>query len=243
MVDLNVNLLGKVNCGETEYNLAVETIKYAFKKGIKSMVIANKYISEEKGVSIKEVEGRVEKLNDKLMKNNINMKLYCAQNVQLSESNITDCLEGKVSTINNSKYMIVDLNNTMTDEQVEMVFELTVKGIVPIIAHPERYEEIIEKIERIEKLKEIGCLFQLDINSLKGLNGKKAKKIAKRLLKNKIYDVAASEVNEDRKKCSYSVLSKSERLTFTKNGLKILKNTDIPNHIAEPKIKSGLFKL
>lgn len=246
MVDLNINILGKTDCGEPEYNSALEVVKYAFNKGVKNMVIAAKCGVQESNLTIDEVEERVERLSEKLHRNNVNVKLYCAQNVQLSEGNLKECLEGKVATINKSRYMIVDLNETMTDEQVDMVFELTIKGIVPIIAHPERYKELEAKISRIEKLKELGCLFQLDINSLKGAYGKKTKSIAKQLLKANIYDFAASEANEQanrKKRYTYSILSKSEREVFRKNGLKVLKNDEISNHIGAPKVKKRLLGL
>lgn len=42
MVDINMNILGKEECDESDYNLAVGTIKYAVDKGVKKMVMATK---------------------------------------------------------------------------------------------------------------------------------------------------------------------------------------------------------
>lgn len=105
-----------------------------------------------------------------------------------------------------------------------MVYELTLKNIVLIIVHPERYSEVINKVSRIEKLKELGCLFQLDINSLIGLYGTKTKRIAKYLLNHNIYNFVESESFSKVDIYSYSVISKSKQDVFRKNGLKVLRN-------------------
>lgn len=72
--------------------------------------------------------------------------------------------------------MLIDLDESMSDEKLDMLFELTLVGIVPVISHPERCKEIIENINKVEKLKELGCLLELDINSLNGMYGKRTKK-------------------------------------------------------------------
>ncbi|MBB6624663.1 hypothetical protein H7E67_14580 [Clostridium gasigenes] len=244
MVDLNANILGKVECLEADYNLAIDAVEYAFKKGVKEMVVATKCGVQDVAVSIEKMEIRLSILKNKLEKNNIDVKLYLAESIKLSESNIKDCLNGKFGSINKSKYMLIDLDETMTNQQVDMVFELTLIGIVPIIVHPERCKEIIEKISRIEKLKDLGCLFELDINSLTGLYGKEIKRIAKQLLRAKVYNFVASELNGQltrNTRYSYSGLSKSQKDTFKGNGLKVLRDEDIINHIGTTKVKKKLF--
>jgi len=246
MVDLNVSILHGVKCDETDYNLAVETIKEAFNNGIKRMVLVGKQGTEESNLSIYDMQNRISIMEEKLDERRINVKLYLGQIIKLSENNLKDCLNGKYLNVNGSKYMLVDLDGTMTDEQVDMIFELTLIGIVPIILYPERCKEIVENIKKIHKLKELGCLFELGINSLKGKYGNKTKKVAKKLLKGNEYDFVSNEISEQikkEKKYGYRSLSKSQKETFKNNALKVLRNEDIPNSINVKKKKKPWYKL
>lgn len=55
------------------------------------------------------------------------------------------------------------------------------KGMYPIIAHPERYIYMSE--DDYACLRSMGVLFQLNLFSLAGLYGRRAKKVAELLLK------------------------------------------------------------
>ncbi|MGL5354299.1 MAG: CpsB/CapC family capsule biosynthesis tyrosine phosphatase [Clostridium sp.] len=191
-------------------------------------------------------EVRLEILNENLHKNNIDMEMYLDKSITLSKTYINDYLDGKLEDITKTKYMLVNLNDTMTDEKVDLVFELTLRGIVPIIIHPEKCKEIIEKISRIEKLKEIGCLFQLDINSLSGLNGKESKKCAKKLLRGNIYHLISKEMNEKKsngettkivRKKSFVWVSRKKKIRFETNSRKLLNNENITIEESKKKTK------
>lgn len=240
MIDINVNIFRNEECTEKDFMLAIDKIKYASEKGVKKMVIAFERKNTEE-ISMDEISSRVSILRKKLDEKKINVNIYVAQKIKLSEYNLIECLNGEFLNINKSKYMLVDLDGTMTNRQIDMVYELTLKNIVPIIVHPERYSEVINKVSRIEKLKELGCLFQLDINSLTGLYGAKTKRIAKYLLNHNIYNFVASESSSKVDRYSYSVLSKSKQDVFRKNGLKVLRNENVKNHIGTEKIKRKLL--
>lgn len=240
-----MNILGKEECDESDYNLAVGTIKYAFDKGVKKMVMATKQGMLQSNISAEEMVIRYEIINSKLDSDKIAVKLYLAQSIVLSQDNLRDCLDGKFLGINNSRYMLIDLDESMSDEKLDMLFELTLVGIVPVISHPERCKEIIENINKVEKLKELGCLLELDINSLNGVYGKRTKKIAEKLLKLKEYHLVASEVSEElnrRNRYNYSELSKNQKDNFYKNSLKVLMNEEINNVQEVKKTKKKFLK-
>ena len=67
------------------------------------------------------------------------------------------------------------------------------KGMFPILAHPERY--IYMSLEDYESLKSMGILFQLNLFSLAGLYGRRAKKVAGELLRKGFYDYAGTDIH------------------------------------------------
>ncbi len=65
----------------------------------------------------------------------------------------------------------------------EMIFEIQSAGFKPVLAHPERYRYINNLEYDYSKLKDLGVLFQLNLNSLIGGYGKSAKQKAEFLVK------------------------------------------------------------
>ncbi|MGL5379233.1 CpsB/CapC family capsule biosynthesis tyrosine phosphatase [Clostridium sp.] len=233
MVDVNCQLLAEKTITESHYNNASDYIKTLSRKGIKSVVLTSEYSENGENISIDEMKSRVAKINEKLSRSNVNVKVYYGQVLDISENTMFEAIEGKVQTINNSKYILVDMKEDMSKNKIEQTFELVVKGFTPIIVSPERYEQIKEKSSRIEKLKEIGCLFQLDLNSLDGVYGKEAKKTAKLLLKEGIYDFMGTRANQnipETMKLKHMSSLKSYESKFDRNGTKAINNEEILNH-------------
>lgn len=76
----------------------------------------------------------------------------------------------------------------------DLVFRLKLKGVVPVIAHPERCMEF-EKKGRAEELARAGAVLQLDLGSLTGRYGDKAKKLALAFLSEGLYGLAATDLH------------------------------------------------
>lgn len=78
----------------------------------------------------------------------------------------------------------------------EIVFELSMRGYKPIMAHPERYRYLLENFSNFEKLKENGLLFQSNLLSFTGHYSPQVKKAAEFLLKNKMIDAVGSDIHK-----------------------------------------------
>lgn len=64
----------------------------------------------------------------------------------------------------------------------EFLYELQVKGYIPVIAHPERYRYYHHDEQQYRKLIDLGCQLQLNLLSLVSHYGRDVKKAAFRLL-------------------------------------------------------------
>lgn len=76
----------------------------------------------------------------------------------------------------------------------DLVFRVRLKGVIPVIAHPERCLEF-EKRGRAAEAVRCGAHLQLDLGSLIGRHGKPAQKIARELLGEGLYSVAATDAH------------------------------------------------
>lgn len=76
-----------------------------------------------------------------------------------------------------------------------LVFELQVRGLIPILAHPERYPYYYNKKERFRNLHNAGLHFQINLLSLAEAYGKAEKKIAEMLIKEELVDFIGTDLH------------------------------------------------
>lgn len=77
----------------------------------------------------------------------------------------------------------------------DCLFRMRVRGLRPVIAHPERYAPIWQSSAPLEPLVERGALALLDTMSLVGKYGRKPKAAAERLLEDDLYFAACSDTH------------------------------------------------
>lgn len=73
------------------------------------------------------------------------------------------------------------------------VFRMGVRGRVPVLAHPERYEPLFRNSKALDPLLSAGAVAQLDLLSLVGHYGAKPRKAAERMLEEGVYHLACSD--------------------------------------------------
>lgn len=76
-----------------------------------------------------------------------------------------------------------------------LVFDLQVKGYIPILAHPERYPYYYNKKDRFKELHNAGLNFQINLLSLAEAYGKAEKKVAEMLIKEGLVDFVGTDIH------------------------------------------------
>ncbi|MBC8016360.1 MAG: capsular biosynthesis protein [Sporomusaceae bacterium] len=98
--------------------------------------------------------------------------------------------------INNGRYLLVELPATHIPSFAEDLFrELQARGITPVLAHPERHEELAKKPEILAKWIRTGVLSQMNGTSITGLMGKRVMATAELLLVNNMVHVIGSDAH------------------------------------------------
>lgn len=74
-------------------------------------------------------------------------------------------------------------------------FQMRVRGVQPVLAHPERYRPLFKRSDELESLVDGGALPLLDVMSLTGKYGREPKKAAERMLDEGLYFAACSDAH------------------------------------------------
>ncbi|MBD5234133.1 MAG: hypothetical protein HDS65_08160 [Bacteroidales bacterium] len=79
----------------------------------------------------------------------------------------------------------------------QLIFDLQVRGLRPILAHPERYAYYFGKKERLVELHNAGLLFQINLLSLAGAYGKAERMAAKYLIDKGLVDFMGTDIHKE----------------------------------------------
>jgi tyrosine-protein phosphatase YwqE len=77
----------------------------------------------------------------------------------------------------------------------DILFEMTMQGYQPVIAHPERYTYLDRNREFYSELRDMGCYFQLNLLSIGGHYGRVVLELANYLLKNGFYNMIGTDLH------------------------------------------------
>jgi protein-tyrosine phosphatase len=98
-----------------------------------------------------------------------------------------------------NKHILIEMSYLSESPNIEkVVFDLQIEGYTVVLAHPERYNFYHKTLERYHRLREMGCLFQLNILAVTGYYGKGVKQASDYLLKQNLYDLAATDLHHDK---------------------------------------------
>ena len=96
----------------------------------------------------------------------------------------------------------------------DVIFELGMAGITPIVAHPERYLYMADQLGDFDHWVDMGAKLQMNYLSLTGQYGEASLKILRHLLKHGLYSFIATDLHS---------LSQLDRILTTKVDSKLIK--------------------
>jgi protein-tyrosine phosphatase len=163
-----------------------------------------------KGVHNNSSQTIISSLNN--FKNHVNngMEVLYGADVRIS-NDLVDLIERKeIPTLNGSGYLLLELPFYVMPPNIEaMIFSLRQKGIIPILAHPERYPYLMRNPQQMKRLRDIGVLYQVTAASLTGGFGRDICRVCFSMIKEGIVDFVASDAHNS--KMRPPILSKAYR--------------------------------
>ena len=234
MIDIHSHIINEIDDGSKSIEMTINMLKKAEQSGTTDIIATPHFMRGRFEVEYKEVIEKVEELKKIVKENNIDINIYAGQEVYYSRKLIEYYNDKIIGTINNTKYMLIELPmlEFNIDEVINTIYELQIRGIVPIIAHPERYKQFIKKPSMINSLIKEGMLFQMNTGSIVGDFGKDVKKTAAKYLEHNVYSFIGSDAHRDRGRDTdiseaLNILELPQKKEFINNGKVMLQNGDV----------------
>lgn len=125
----------------------------------------------------------------------IEVEIEAAAEYYLDDGFYTLLQKGNMLTIN-GEYLLFETSYFAKPLQLEeMIFAIASAGYKPLMAHPERYRYIKDLKKEYGRFKELGVMFQSNLNSLAGHYGKDAQQKVNFLSKEGWIDFLGSDIH------------------------------------------------
>jgi protein-tyrosine phosphatase len=193
MIDIHTHILPGLDDGAADLEQSMAMARVAIADGV-TAVVATPHAATN--TTRADVLAHVGKLQIALDNSNVPLQLYAGIEVWLSPDVVAQQRTGHAFAIANGPYMLVELPLQMIPPYTEQaIFALQVAGIIPILAHPERYVALEGNLEPLYRLVSRGVLCQLSASSLLGGFGPRARSLAESILQHDLAHVIASDAH------------------------------------------------
>lgn len=194
--DLHTHILPDCDDGAKNIEQALEMLENAIAADVTKIMITPHCNVEGTKKNHKD-EQLIRKFNQLLAASkDMPIEIFLGAEVRYTE-NLAELLQrGIIPTLNNSRYLLTEFpKNYPAEFFCEALQSITAQGFTPIIAHPERYDSVIESCEIVYDWLDIGCHIQITAGSIRGDFGKKVKNTSDFLLKNDLVCCVASDAH------------------------------------------------
>lgn len=256
LIDLHCHILPGIDDGPQSLTECIDMAYAAVSSGI-SHVFATPHHKNGRFNNNKiNILEHVFEINRFLLQEDIPLTVYPGQELRVHREIFKSIELDEILTLNNKgKYLLLELPSTEVPSYTfDVIYELLLKEIKPIIVHPERNLGCLEDSSLLFEMVRSGALIQLTSGSIMGHFGKKVKSFSEKIIEHNFVHFVSSDAhnNGPRRftlKEAYETITKRYGSNFTyyfrENAELILRGEDI--NIMEPvpirKRVFGIFQI
>ncbi|MBO0996432.1 tyrosine protein phosphatase [Bacillus sp. SD075] len=197
MIDIHCHILPGVDDGAAEMKESMNMARKATEAGI-THIFATPHHLNEKYVNVKsDIMDRVVRLNESFQLENIPLTIHPGQEIRIHRDIFTSLEKEEILTLDDhGTYLLLELpSGRVPTYTQEVIYELLLKGITPIIVHPERNKELIANHKLLFELVQEGALTQLTSGSIIGNFGKSIQSFSKKIIEHNLTHFIATDAH------------------------------------------------
>lgn len=201
-VDMHSHLLPGLDDGLQELKQSVDFIRDLQQLGYQKLICTPHILSDLYPNSRDTILPKLEVVRTALQQENISIEIDAAAEYMMDHefaqvlSNTTN--KNQLLTLQ-QEYILVEMSYLAPSPNVEqMLFDIRMLGLKPILAHPERYSYYHRDFEQYDRFKELGCSLQVNLLSLSGGYGPEVKRTAEKLFKKEMVDFLGTDMHHSR---------------------------------------------
>ena len=251
MIDIHCHILPGVDDGAKHLEDSIAMAKQAIAEGIHTIIATPHHKNGRYNNPKNSVLADLTRLNERIQQEQIPLTIIPGQEVRIHGELLEGYEQEEILTLTGtSRYLFVELPTNYIPRYTEqLLFDIQMRDLVPIIVHPERNTALQEQPERLYHFVQNGALTQITAGSLTGKFGTKIKRFTNEIIEHNLTHFVASDAHNTKSR-GFNMLDANQEInqnygqhtlyTFMDNAQHILDNEMI--YIDEPaRIKRKKF--
>lgn len=200
-IDLHNHSMCGVDDGAQSLEDSLAMLRMAYEDGVRTIVLTPHAHYRRGRATPEEIRMKTALLQEQIRESCPELLLYPGNELYY-DSNMPDKIEyGEVCRLADSNYVLVEFSPGVDYSFLKNGFhEILCLGVMPVLAHVERYSCLQEKKGRIEELWEMGVYFQANVAGVLGETDGREKKFLKRLLQKGYLTFIASDAHDTKER-------------------------------------------
>ena len=168
-IDIHGQIMPGVDDGSQDSQTSLEMLRIAEKNGIEHIILTPHHKPMHHNVSPEHNRVYCERLQELAAKNGLSMHLYSGNEIYYSDETQRELENGRICTLAGSDYVLVEFHPTNPYKAIHnAMYQVQAAGFIPIVAHVERYSDIVSHASYVEDLVDMGCYIQVNASSIMG---------------------------------------------------------------------------
>ncbi len=222
--DMHSHLLPGLDDGLQNIEQTVAFIQELQQLGYKKLICTPHILSDLYQNSPETILPKLELTRSVLRERNIDMAIEAAAEymVDIDFENYVRSNDQLLTFGKN--FILIEMSYVAASNNIEsVIFQLRLKGLQPVLAHPERYSYYFNNQEQYNRFVDLGCLLQVNLLSLLGYYGEGSKKIAEMMLKSNMVSFVGTDMHHE------NHMNTLKKLASKKSFYNLFENIEIKN--------------
>ncbi|MCR5671568.1 MAG: protein-tyrosine-phosphatase [Butyrivibrio sp.] len=200
-IDIHCHIMPGVDDGSPDMETSLEMLKIAERDGIGYMILTPHYKPMHHNVSPQHNILYRQELQKAAKEAGLKIKLFSGNEIYYGDDTIERLAAGEITSLAGSDYVLVEFHPTNTYKSIQnAVYQVMSTGYIPVIAHVERYSDIVSHPSYVEDLVNMGCYIQVNASSVLGDFGFGISHFTKKLLKNELVHFVATDAHDTKRR-------------------------------------------
>ncbi len=195
MIDIHSHLLPGIDDGPKTWDDAIALCHSVAKHGVTTSIATPHLIDGVYNNTRSRLLGLLRELNDRLQDAGIPLEVLPGAEVDFSSRHVLEVTD-ELPLLGNAGAVLIEMPVAVVPPRIaDRLFKIRAHGLIPVLAHPERNEELQRRPELAREWVRAGAALQLDAESLLGLWGHHARACAETVLRAGYYHAMASDTH------------------------------------------------
>lgn len=201
IVDMHCHILPGVDDGAVSEKMALDMIRDEKRQGVGKIILTPHYRRGMFETEQSTIQKRFERLQELNAHMQTGVSLYLGCEFHRSSDMVQVLEREEKPSLAGSRYVLTEFSHR--DEYAKIrktVYDLSVQGWIPIIAHGERCPSLVEDLDRVEEVRRLGARLQVTTGAIYGKHGFRYKWICKKLMSEDLIDFVATDAHDRQKR-------------------------------------------